>query len=111
MSQWTDDLFYVFVYFQESQIKRIFGTMINQKLQDFEEDVKPLGDLMTQVNFHAYLTRCRSCAVWIYVTEQVPPLPLPGTTATDSKCFEKANLCEMARVHDNTTLVRFGKAP
>ena len=23
--------------------------MINQKLQDFEEDVKPLGDLMTQV--------------------------------------------------------------
>ena len=54
MSQWTDDLFYVFVYFQESQIKRIFGTMINQKLQDFEEDVKPLGDLMTQVNFHAY---------------------------------------------------------
>ena len=35
--------------FQESQIKRIFGTMINQKLQDFEEDVKALGDLMTQV--------------------------------------------------------------
>lgn len=34
---------------QESQIKRIFGTMINQKLQDFEEDVKALGDLMTQV--------------------------------------------------------------
>lgn len=34
---------------QESQIKRIFGTMINQKLQDFEEDVKPLGDIMTQV--------------------------------------------------------------
>lgn len=23
--------------------------MINQKLQDFEEDVKPLGDIMTQV--------------------------------------------------------------
>lgn len=36
---------------QESQIKRIFGTMINQKLQDFEEDVKPLGDIMTQVRF------------------------------------------------------------
>ena len=34
--------------------------MINQKLQDFEEDVKPLGDLMTQVNFYVYLTRCRS---------------------------------------------------
>ena len=48
---------------------------------------------------------------WIYVTEQAPPPLLPGTTATDPKCFEKANLCEMARVHDNTTLVRFGKAP
>ena len=35
---------------QESQIKRIFGTMINQKLQDFEEDVKPLGDIMTQAS-------------------------------------------------------------
>jgi hypothetical protein len=23
--------------------------MINQKLQDFEEEVKPLGDIMTQV--------------------------------------------------------------
>ena len=38
-----------YLCFQESQIKRIFGTMINQKLQDFEEDVKALGDLMTQV--------------------------------------------------------------
>ena len=47
----------------------------------------------------------------IYVTEQAPPLPLPGTTATDPKCFQKANLCEMARVHEHTTLVSFGKAP
>lgn len=39
----------IICYFQESQIKRIFGTMINQKLQDFEEDVKALGDVMTQV--------------------------------------------------------------
>ena len=60
MSQLTEGLFFVFVNCQESQIKRIFGTMINQKLQDFEEDVKPLGDIMTQVNFHAYLNRCRS---------------------------------------------------
>ncbi|XP_039087571.1 dynein heavy chain 2, axonemal [Hyaena hyaena] len=28
----------------ESQIIRIFGTMINQKLQDFEEEVKPIGN-------------------------------------------------------------------
>ena len=34
---------------QESQIRRIFGTMINQKLQDFDEEVKPLGDMMTKV--------------------------------------------------------------
>ncbi|EDO34222.1 predicted protein [Nematostella vectensis] len=40
----------------ESQIKRIFGTMINQKLQDFEEDVKPLGDIMTQATIEIYNT-------------------------------------------------------
>ena len=28
---------------------KIFGTMIGQKLQDFDEDVKPLGDVMAQV--------------------------------------------------------------
>lgn len=39
---------------QESQIKRIFGTMINQKLQDFDEDVKPLGDIMTQATIEIY---------------------------------------------------------
>lgn len=39
---------------QESQIKRIFGTMINQKLQDFEEEVKPLGDIMTQATIDIY---------------------------------------------------------
>ncbi|XP_033636218.1 dynein heavy chain 2, axonemal-like isoform X2 [Asterias rubens] len=38
----------------DSQIKRIFGTMINQKLQDFEEDVKPVGDIMTQATLEIY---------------------------------------------------------
>lgn len=28
--------------------------MINQKLQDFEEDVKPIGDLMTQATLEVY---------------------------------------------------------
>lgn len=37
-----------------SQIKRIFGTMIGQKLQDFDEDVKPLGDIMTQATIEIY---------------------------------------------------------
>lgn len=38
----------------EISIKRIFGTIINQKLQDFEEDVKPLGDIMTQATIEIY---------------------------------------------------------
>uniref|UniRef100_H3A7W8 Dynein axonemal heavy chain 2 n=1 Tax=Latimeria chalumnae TaxID=7897 RepID=H3A7W8_LATCH len=39
---------------QESQIKRIFGTMINQKLQDFEEEVKPIGNVITQATLEIY---------------------------------------------------------
>ena len=42
------------VLLQESQIKRIFGSMINQKLQDFEEEVKPIGDIMTQATIEMY---------------------------------------------------------
>jgi dynein heavy chain len=45
----------IFVTFpSESQIKRIYGTMINQKLQEFEEDIKPLGDLMTDATIETY---------------------------------------------------------
>ncbi len=39
---------------QESQIKRIFGSMINQKLQDFEEEVKPIGDVVTTATIEMY---------------------------------------------------------
>ncbi|KAI8853504.1 dynein heavy chain, N-terminal region 2-domain-containing protein [Chytridium lagenaria] len=35
---------------------RIFGSIINQKLQDFEEDVKPLGDIMTHATLEIYHT-------------------------------------------------------
>ncbi|KAI9004259.1 dynein heavy chain and region D6 of dynein motor-domain-containing protein [Gaertneriomyces semiglobifer] len=38
----------------ESAIRRIFGTIINQKLQDFEEEIKPLGDIMTQATIEMY---------------------------------------------------------
>uniref|UniRef100_W5N7B2 Dynein axonemal heavy chain 2 n=1 Tax=Lepisosteus oculatus TaxID=7918 RepID=W5N7B2_LEPOC len=38
----------------ESQIKRIYGTMINQKLQEFEEEVKPIGDVVTQATLDIY---------------------------------------------------------
>ena len=50
---------------QESQIKRIFGTMIAQKLQDFDEEVKPLGDMMTKVGVVAGWGHCSVCVcVW-----------------------------------------------
>lgn len=52
---------------QESQIKRIFGTMITQKLQDFDEEVKPLGDMMTKVGVVGGRGHCLMCAaspVW-----------------------------------------------
>jgi dynein heavy chain, axonemal len=40
----------------EVSLSKIFGTIINQKLQDFEEEVKPLGDLMTQATIEIYHT-------------------------------------------------------
>lgn len=40
----------------EASINKIFGTIINQKLQDFEEDVKPLGDIMTRATIEIYHT-------------------------------------------------------
>ncbi|ELR57060.1 Dynein heavy chain 2, axonemal, partial [Bos mutus] len=40
----------------ESQIIRIFGTMINQKLQDFEEEVKPIGNVVTEATLDVYST-------------------------------------------------------
>ncbi|XP_062072422.1 dynein axonemal heavy chain 2 isoform X1 [Lepus europaeus] len=40
----------------ESQITRIFGTMINQKLQDFEEEVKPIGNVVTEATLDLYNT-------------------------------------------------------
>lgn len=42
------------VCLQESQIRRIFSTMINQKLEDFKEDVKPIGDILTQATLKLY---------------------------------------------------------
>ncbi|XP_032872211.1 dynein heavy chain 2, axonemal [Amblyraja radiata] len=37
-----------------SQIKRIFSTMINQKLQDFEEQLKPIGNIITDATIELY---------------------------------------------------------
>ncbi|CAM4719453.1 unnamed protein product [Caretta caretta] len=38
----------------EPQIRRIFGTMLNQKLQNFEEAVKPLGNIATEATVELY---------------------------------------------------------
>lgn len=39
---------------QESQIMRIYSTMINQKLEVFKEELKPLGTLLTQATLKLY---------------------------------------------------------
>ena len=39
---------------QESQIKRIFGSMINQKLVEFDEEVKTIADVLTEATIEMY---------------------------------------------------------
>lgn len=39
---------------QESQIKRIFSTMISQKLEVFREEVKPVGEILAQATLNLY---------------------------------------------------------
>lgn len=41
---------------QESQIRRIFSTMINQKLEVFREEVKPLGEVLAQATLDLYFS-------------------------------------------------------
>uniref|UniRef100_A0A671XQT1 Dynein axonemal heavy chain 2 n=1 Tax=Sparus aurata TaxID=8175 RepID=A0A671XQT1_SPAAU len=38
----------------ESQIKQIYGTMIGQKLQEFSEEMKPIGQVLTQATLELY---------------------------------------------------------
>ncbi|KAM4612372.1 dynein axonemal heavy chain 2 [Polymixia lowei] len=38
----------------ESQVRRIYGTMISQKLEKFEEEVKPIGGVLTQATLELY---------------------------------------------------------
>jgi dynein heavy chain len=39
---------------QEKSVQRMFKTIVDQKLQDFEEDVKPLGELITNSTIEIY---------------------------------------------------------
>lgn len=38
----------------DAQLKRIYSTLLNNKLIDFEDDIKPLGDLITQGTVNIY---------------------------------------------------------
>nr|XP_015801752.2 dynein axonemal heavy chain 2 [Nothobranchius furzeri] len=39
---------------EESQVRSIFSTMINQRLQNFEEDMRPMGDTVTEATLKLY---------------------------------------------------------
>lgn len=41
---------------QESQIRRIFSTLINQKLEVFREEVKPVGEILAQATLNLYFS-------------------------------------------------------
>ncbi|EKX36467.1 hypothetical protein GUITHDRAFT_97557 [Guillardia theta CCMP2712] len=45
-----------FTFPDDSQVRRIFGTLINMKLQHFADEIKPLGDIMTQATIEIYNT-------------------------------------------------------
>eukprot|EP00899_Mesostigma_viride_P014884 jgi/Mesvir1/23397/Mv21091-RA.2 len=63
-----------------AQMKRIFGSMLSSKLADFEDEIKPLGDILTQ------------CSIQVYNTIQAELLPTP------SKSHYLFNMRDMAKV-------------
>lgn len=69
---------------QESQIKRIYSTMINQKLQGFKEELKPIGEILTQATLELYYT----------VTARFLPTP--------AKIHYLFNLRDISKVHKTT---------
>lgn len=38
----------------DGQLRRIFGVLLNSKLADFDDEIKPLGDLLTQATIDVY---------------------------------------------------------
>lgn len=47
-------LTYLLPFIQDSQIRRIYSTMINQKLRDFREELSPIGETLTQATLELY---------------------------------------------------------
>lgn len=71
---------------QESQIRRIFSTMINQKLEVFREEVKPVGEILAQATLNLYFA----------VSAHFLPTP--------SKIHYLFNLRDISKVHSHTQL-------
>eukprot|EP01119_Soliformovum_irregulare_P016871 TRINITY_DN4946_c0_g1_i1.p1 TRINITY_DN4946_c0_g1~~TRINITY_DN4946_c0_g1_i1.p1 ORF type:complete len:2093 (-),score=654.99 TRINITY_DN4946_c0_g1_i1:1564-7461(-) len=69
-----------FTFPNETQIRRIYGTLINQKLVDFEDDIKSLGETITQATIDVYTA----------VTSVLLPIP--------SKSHYIFNLRDMSKV-------------
>ncbi len=68
---------------QESQIRRIFSTMISQKLQGFKEEMKPIGEILTQATLELYYD----------VSSRFLPTP--------AKIHYLFNLRDISKVHKN----------
>lgn len=71
---------------QESQIRRIFSTMINQKLEVFREEVKPVGEILAQATLNLYFA----------VSAHFLPTP--------SKIHYLFNLRDISKVHTPHTV-------
>lgn len=73
---------------QESQIKRIFSTMISQKLEVFREEVKPVGEILAQATLNLYFS----------VSAHFLPTP--------SKIHYLFNLRDISKVHSHINYIR-----
>ena len=64
----------------EVQLKRIFSTFLHAKLADFDDEIKPMADTLTQASIHTYASVCKDL------------LPTP------SKCHYLFNTRDLSRV-------------
>ncbi len=48
--------FEIIRFFQETEIRRIFGTMISQRLAEFDDEFKSLPDALTSATIQMYET-------------------------------------------------------
>lgn len=64
----------------DAQLRRIFGTMINAKVADFPDEIKPMGDALTQASIDVYNT----------ITAELLPTP--------SKSHYLFNIRDLAKV-------------